>query len=42
MLAVDMGVIGKSFDQYEKEIVLDVIRTRIRESWEAADIFPEP
>jgi MoxR-like ATPase len=39
MLAINMGVIGKSFDQYEKEIVLDVIRTRIRESWEASDIF---
>lgn len=39
MLAVDMGVIGKTFDQFEKEIVLDVIKTRIRESWEAADVF---
>lgn len=39
MLAVDMGVIGKTFDQYEKEIVLDVIRTRIPESWEAKDVF---
>jgi len=39
MLAVDMGVVGKTFDQYEKELVLDVIKTRIRESWEAADVF---
>ncbi|MGL4607528.1 MAG: AAA family ATPase [Eubacteriaceae bacterium] len=39
MLAVDMGVIGKTFDQYEKEIVTDVIRTRIPESWEAKDVF---
>lgn len=39
MLAVDMGVVGKTFDQFEKEIVLDVIKTRIRESWEASDVF---
>lgn len=39
MLAIDMGVTGKTFDQYEKEIVWDVIRTRIRESWEASDVF---
>ncbi|MBK5244172.1 MAG: MoxR family ATPase [Eubacteriaceae bacterium] len=41
MLAVDMGVVGKTFDQYEKEIVLDVIKTRIRESWEASDVFKD-
>ncbi|KNZ40693.1 AAA family ATPase [Acetobacterium bakii] len=41
MLAVDMGVVGKTFDQYEKEIVLDVIKTRIRESWEASDVFSD-
>lgn len=39
MLAVDMGVVGKTFDQYEKELVMDVIKTRIRESWEATDVF---
>ena len=39
MLAINMGVIGKTFDQYEKEIVYDVIRTRIREDWTAEDIF---
>ena len=39
MLAINMGVIGKTFDQYEKEIVYDVIRTRIREDWKAEDIF---
>ena len=36
---MNMGVIGKTFDQYEKEIVYDVIRTRIPEGWEASDIF---
>ena len=39
MLAINMGVIGKTFDQYEKEIVYDVIRTRIREDWLPEDIF---
>ncbi len=39
-LAIHMGVTGKTFDQYEKEIVEDVIRTRIPENWEAKDIFP--
>ncbi len=39
MLAVNMGVIGKTFDQFEKEIVYDVIRTRIREDWTTEDIF---
>lgn len=39
LLAVNMGVIGKTFDQYEKEIVYDVIRTRIPEGWVASDIF---
>lgn len=40
ILAVNMGIVGKTFDNYEKEIVSDVIKTRIRESLEAKDIFP--
>lgn len=39
VLAVNMGVIGKTFDQYEKEIVSDVVRTRIREDWQSETIF---
>ncbi|UWG98680.1 MoxR family ATPase [Dehalobacter sp. DCM] len=39
-LAVSMGVTGKTFDQYEKEIVGDVIRTRIPDSWQREDVFP--
>ncbi|NLP37178.1 MAG: MoxR family ATPase [Firmicutes bacterium] len=39
-LAVRMGVVGKAFDIYEKEIVGDVVRTRIPRSWEAEDVFP--
>jgi hypothetical protein len=39
-LAVGMGVTGKTFDEYEKEIVGDVIRTRIPDSWTSEDVFP--
>ncbi len=38
-LAIAMGVTGKTFDQYEKAIVADVIATRIRQSWQASDVF---
>lgn len=37
--AIDMGIIDKTFDPYEREIVADVVRTRIRESWEAKNVF---
>ena len=40
-LAIKMGVTGKTFDEYEKEIVEDVIRTRIPESWNSEDLFPQ-
>ncbi len=35
-----MGMTSKTFDIYEKEIVGDVIRTRIPEKWNSEDIFP--
>ena len=38
--AINMGVISKTFDIYEKEIVEDVIRTRIPSKWNSEDIFP--
>lgn len=38
-LAVKMGVVNKSFDIFEKEIVQDVVMTRIPQSWTAADVF---
>lgn len=38
-LAVKMGVVNKSFDVFEKEIVQDVVMTRIPQSWTAADVF---
>ena len=40
-LAINMGLTGKTFDIYEKEIVDDIIRTRIPEKWESKDIFPD-
>ena len=39
-LAINMGITGKTFDIYEKEMVSDIIRTRILEGWESHDIFP--
>lgn len=38
--AINMGMTNKTFDIYEKEIVGDVIRTRIPEKWSSEDIFP--
>ena len=38
-LAVKMGVVNKCFDIFEKEIVQDVVMTRIPESWTAGDVF---
>ena len=38
-LAVRMGITNKTFDSFEKEIISDVVMTRIPESWTAADVF---
>ena len=40
-LAVKMGVVNKSFDVFEKEIVQDVVMTRIPKTWTAADVFED-
>lgn len=37
--AVRMGVINKCFDTFEKEIVEDVVLTRIPEEWTSQDVF---
>jgi len=34
-----MGVVNKCFDIFEKEIVQDVVMTRIPESWNPGDVF---
>lgn len=38
-LRVRMGITNKTFDSFEKEIISDVVMTRIPESWTAADVF---
>ena len=37
--AVTMGVVNKTFDVFEKEIVEDVVRTRIPEEWTRDDVY---
>ena len=37
--ALEMGVVNKTFDQYEKEIVRDVINSLIKDRVESKDIF---
>ena len=39
LLAVKMGVVNKVFDIFEKEIVEDVVRTRIPEDWTKEDVY---
>ena len=38
-LAIRMGIINKSFDTFEKEIVEDIVMTRIPDSLECSDVF---
>ncbi len=38
-LAVQIGIVNKCFDLFEKEIVRDVVRTRIPEEWMPQDVF---
>ena len=37
--AVQMGVVNKTFDIFEKEIVEDAVRTRIPEEWTREDVY---
>ena len=37
--AVNMGITNKSFDIFEREIVEDIVMTRIPEDWTREDIF---
>ena len=41
VLAVQMGIINKCFDIFEKEIVRDVVMTRIPEEWTKGDVLTE-
>ena len=38
-LAIQMGITNKSFDIFEREIIGDVVLTRIPSAWTAADVF---
>ena len=37
--AISLGITNKCFDPFEKEIVQDVVRTRIPEEWTEKDVF---
>lgn len=37
--AIRMGIVNKSFDLFERELVEDIVMTRIPESWTPAEIF---
>ena len=37
--ALEMGIVNKTFDQYEKDIVRDVINSLIKDSVKPEDIF---
>ena len=38
-LAIRMGIINKSFDIFERELIEDIVMTRIPEDWSSASIF---
>ncbi len=37
--AVTMGITNKSFDIFEKEIIGDIVMTRIPEEWTGSELF---
>ncbi|MEG1269570.1 MAG: MoxR family ATPase [Oscillospiraceae bacterium] len=39
--ALDMGLANKSFDGFEKDIIEDVMTTRIPQAWKVYDVFEE-
>ena len=39
--ALRMGIVNKSFDIFEKEIISDVVATRIPDTWTETDVFGE-
>lgn len=38
-LAIRMGIVNKTFDQFERELVEDIVMTRIPEDWTAGKFF---
>ena len=39
--AVKMGIVNKTFDVFEKEIVEDVVMTRIPEEWTREQVYQD-
>ena len=37
--AIDMGITNKCFDGFERELIGDIVMTRIPESWSCGDVF---
>lgn len=37
--AITMGITNKSFDIFEKEIIGDIVMTRIPEEWTGSELF---
>lgn len=39
--AIDMGITNKCFDLFERELIEDMVMTRIPESWNGGDVFED-
>ena len=39
--AIDMGITNKTFDSFERELIGDLVMTRIPETWDGSDVFDE-
>ena len=39
LAAVRMGIVNKTFDVFEKEIIEDVVMTRIPENWTKDEVY---
>ncbi|MGN0399541.1 MAG: AAA family ATPase [Blautia sp.] len=37
--AIDMGITNKCFDNFERELIGDIVMTRIPDSWNCGDVF---
>jgi hypothetical protein len=40
--ALEVCIINKAFEKYEREIVTDLVKTRIPESWDKSNVFTNP
>lgn len=39
--AIDMGITNKTFDTFERELIGDLVMTRIPQAWDRGDVFDE-